>query len=105
MSSTIKQDMLAGTVQTTNATPATLITIPVPTGATVQITANVCAHIAATSGGSFEIMGTYRNNAGTISLVGANVATLTNRDAGVSTATLTLVISGTNVIVTATGIA
>lgn len=105
MASTIAQDQFAGTVQTTNATPATIITIPIPTGATVQIIADICAHILATSGASYELMGTYRNSAGTVSLVGANVATLTNRDAALATATVTFVISGTNVIVTATGIA
>lgn len=105
MASTIARDQLAGTVQTPGAAATTLITIPIPAGATVGIEANVCAHVLATSGAYFVLGGCYRNNGGVVSLVGANVGLITNRDAAVITATLTFVISGTNVIVTVTGVA
>lgn len=104
MASTIRRDLLAATVQTTNATPTTLVSVPIPTGAVVVIWALVAGRQAATDGMGFVNQGTYRNNGGTVSLVGANASALTNRDAPLTTATVTFVISGTNVNVTVTGV-
>lgn len=106
MATTIANDIQSGTLQTTNATPGNVLTIAIPTGGVVVINAFVTARIGTiTSGAGYEIIGTYKNNAGTVTLVGANATPLTNEDAGLASASIALAISGTNVLVQVTGIA
>lgn len=106
MATTIKSDVLAGTVQTTTNSTTTIITVPIPTSGVVQIDSAITARIGTiTSGASYQLLGTYKNNAGTVTLVGANVAGLVNEDAGLASAAVVHTISGTNVLVQGTGIA
>lgn len=87
--------------QTTNAATTTVLTIPVGSNIAMMIEANVVGMLTNnTKAISTKIRGTYRNNAGTISLVGTTTSDIKT---DLSTAAITLVISGTDVLVRVTG--
>lgn len=106
MATTISQDIASGTLQTTNATPGNLLTIAIPTGGVVVLDGYVVSRIGTiTSGAGYTFQATYKNNAGTVTLIGAALTPLVAEDAGLAAASIALVISGTNVLVQVTGIA
>lgn len=105
---------LQNRIATTNATVTTLHTFAIATSNVVSILARVLAIRtggasstgAAGDGAEFEIRGRYKNVAGTVTLIGAVVLTPQVEAAGASAAwTVTLTISGTNVLLQVTGAA
>ncbi len=92
---------------TTNDTPKTIATIPIPEKSTLLIEARVVlveittTNGPAVAGAAYVIRAAYRNNGGTVALIGSVVAEYTAEDDAAWDATL--VISGTNVIVQITG--
>lgn len=96
-----------GTINTTNATPATLLTIAIPASTTVEIEMSVIARRTGGTAGTAEDaaayrrIGTYKTVAGVVTLVGALTTIHVVEDQAGWEATL--VISGTNVIVQVTG--
>lgn len=102
----IALDVQAMTLQTTNATPGNVLTIAIPTGGVVVVEVVVVARIGTVSSGAgYTTQATYKNNAGTVTLIGAALAPLIAEDAGLASASIALAISGTNVNVQVTGIA
>lgn len=94
-------------VTTTDATPTTVLSLPITTTRTAQIYARVTARRTGGTGGTagdgagYEIYGTYKNIAGTITIIGAvNQIYVAEDQAGWNA---TLVINGTNVDVQITG--
>ena len=85
-------------VTTTDATPATIITIPV-TG-TLAITAKVTARSSTGVSGSYEVKASAKNVSGTVTLIGqVAVATLTDQDAW----SVSAAVSGTDLLIRVTG--
>lgn len=90
------------TLQTTNATVTTIKTIPIATEYVYQIEANVCGGVNDTSKGiTSKILGSFKNNGGTVTAIGKQNIIM-NTDF-TSTADVTMVISGTNVLIRVTG--
>jgi len=95
---------MIGSVQTTNATVTTIITVPIPTSSTVNIMSNVTGlRSDNVIGAGYIRIGTYRNNAGTVSIIGGITATHTAENN--ASWNCTYVISGTNVLVSVIGMA
>ena len=98
-----------GRVATTNATPATLLTISPTASYTTMIEARVVARRTGGTAGTAEdaagyiFQGTYKNTAGTVALIGTVNAAYTAESVGTYNATL--VISGSTVLVQVTGVA
>lgn len=86
--------------------PATVLTIPIATGRTVAIHAQINSEWvsggpgAGSAGHIFKI-GSYKNISGTVSLIGS-VSTVHSATTDASVPTLSLTISGTDVLITAT---
>jgi hypothetical protein len=97
----------SGSVTTTNASVTTVLQIAIPTGSVVMVEARVVGTqtngTAGTTGAGYIIRGTYRNQGGTVSLVGS----LSPEYSAETTAAYnaTIAISGTNVNVTVAGAA
>lgn len=96
-----------GYIATTDATVTTLATIAIPVSATVRVQVQVAARRTAgggspEDGAGYQIDATYKNVAGTATLIGALTATYTAEDVAAWAATLT--ISGSNVLVRVTGV-
>lgn len=100
---------VVGYVTTTDATVTTLATIAIPASTTVKVSVFVVARRTggasgtAEDGAGYQIDATYKNVAGTATLIGALTATYTAEDQAGWNATLT--ISGSNVLVRITGAA
>lgn len=102
----ISEREFVGTVTTTNASTATLFTMPVPTGQRMRIVANVTATIGTSA--SFTIIANIaKNNSGTLTLVGSPDSTIGTpiAEAAFTGSSIAFVTSGTNMIVQVTGIA
>jgi len=103
------ESLFQGRVATTDATQTTINTIAIPASTTVLLQAFVRARrtggVAGTAedGAGYIITGTYKNVAGTATLIGALTATYTAEDQARCDATFTL--SGGNVLVRVTGAA
>jgi len=91
------------TVSTTNATVTTIDTVPIPTNSVLMIKAKVVGikDDFAMKGG-VEVIGVYANKAGTVTLQGATTNVHSYRETGWD---VTLVISGTNVLIRVKGAA
>lgn len=90
------------TVQTTDATPTTISTIPIATNTAVTI----CAYIAGQSAGFSDVTGgsveaTVKNVGDVVTIVGTSLP-IVNAD---TTGTFDIVVSGTNALVQVTGLA
>lgn len=98
---------LQTTVQTTNATPTTIATIPLTTSGATLVLSSV--DVTGNPSGAGSVWNLKRcaikNNAGTLTKVGGAtvVPTPTQRTAPISTADFDIVISGTNVLIQVTG--
>jgi len=98
-----------GYVTTTNATPTTLLTIPINASRTYFLEARVGARRTSGSSGSAEdgaayvVQGAYNTISGTVTVIGSVNAEYTAESQGAWNATL--VISGSNVLVQVTGAA
>ncbi|MEO6068563.1 MAG: hypothetical protein ABIQ41_11370 [Gemmatimonadales bacterium] len=93
------------TVTTTNATPATVCGNPLGAGAAVTIVATVVGKETGAAGVGYVIVGTFRNNAGTVAQVGTTTALHTAEDASLAACAVAFAISGTTVNLQVTGIA
>lgn len=99
-------DKVTEVVTTSNATQTTLITYPIPSGASISAECTVVGRD--TSNGdtiTTAQKATAKNVSGTASLVGSvlNMVALT-ADTLLSTASVTMTISGTNLLVRVTGV-
>lgn len=98
---------LQATVQTANATPTTIATIPLTTSGATLVLSSV--DVTGNPSGAGSVWNLKRcaikNNAGTLTKVGGAtvVPTPTQRTAPISTADFDVVISGTNVLIQVTG--
>jgi hypothetical protein len=93
-------------LQTTNVAPLPCLTIPIPENSICTIEAVVTAinNAAPSSGAGYKIIGTYHNDAGTATIIGALGAPVTIYSAESDAAwAATLVPSGANVQVLVTG--
>jgi len=103
---TAERNVRRGEVVTTDGTATTIKTIPIPLGKTMRIFSTVTAkRIAGSSGSSgdsasYTIDGTYKNVAGTVSLIGSLETTAQEDQVGW---TSTHTISGITVLVRGTG--
>lgn len=99
---------VSGTVNTTTATPATIATIPIATGASVvgqfvvkgQRTGGSSG--AAGDSGGYVVRFVAKNVAGTVTIIGQNTATIGESQAGWDAAAA---VSTTNVVIQGTGAA
>lgn len=104
MASARTYDCVISTVDTTDATVTTLLTITVPTGAGVVVSATVSAKTATPGIGAYTLVGGFKNVAGTVSQVGAAVASLLVRDAALVTATAVFDVTGATIRIRVTGV-
>lgn len=106
MATTIANDIQVGTLQTTNATPGNVVTVAIPTSSVMLLNVFITGRQGTvTAAVGYELVGVYKNSAGTVTLIGAVATPLTAEDAGLAACAVALVISGTNVLVQVTGIA
>lgn len=97
--------IVRATAQTTNATPTTLYSYALGTGKTMRIEADILG-----SSGNNRMRGittaTVKNISGTLSVVGASPVDIAAivQDAALLTASYTITVSGTNVIIQVTGV-
>lgn len=100
-------DVYQNRVTTTDATVTTIHTFTVPASTTVKLKADVVARRTGGSAGTaedgagYEFIGTYKNVAGTATLIGAVSATYTAESQAGWDATFT--VSGANVLIRVTG--
>jgi hypothetical protein len=98
-----KQSNFYDTIQTTNATPTTVIDIPIPTGQMVGIEFR-CTAVSGTNYAYYHRIAAYKNVSGTVSVIGTVSSPHVVEDAALSGADAGYVISGTSVRLTVTGI-
>lgn len=102
----ITEQQAGFTSSTTNATPATIHTIPLTTSGQVLVVDIDLAWKSGTSIGRGRKTVTYINNSGTLAILGSVVDIVTTMtQPAVSGSSFTITTSGTNVIVQATGLA
>lgn len=103
---TVTDTAFSGTATTVGAVNAVLnVNVPVPNNAAMSLRVNLVGYDAADGLGiGGELLGTFKNNAGTVTSCG-NVDQTKNTDAGLAAGTFTMIVSGTNVQVQVTGVA
>jgi hypothetical protein len=103
---TVIDTSVSGTATTVGATSTVLnVNVPVPLGSAISFRVNIVGND--TAGGvaiGGEALGTFKNFGGVVSVSG-QVDTTINRDALLNTGTFSLIVSGTNVQVSVTGVA
>lgn len=104
----IRAALAHATLQTTDAVQTTIFSYTVPTGTMVRVWV-VCTALRSDSaaGGTYQRIGGWKNNAGTVTLVGAGVSPGTPgdlEDAALAAADITIDISSTTVRARLTGI-
>lgn len=91
-------------VTTNNATPV-VINIAIPTGSTAGFIAKITIRNTTTNvGGFIHQVGVISNNAGATALDGVNISLASILNAGILTATGVITASGSNLVLTLTGI-
>ncbi|MEZ0208597.1 MAG: hypothetical protein ACAH17_00265, partial [Candidatus Paceibacterota bacterium] len=91
-------------LQTTNATPATLLSRPIASGTLMYVKAYVVGLDSTNRAVVYERSAAFRNVAGTVSQIGATQSDFTQEMGGMGSANATLDFLGTNVRVQITGI-
>lgn len=91
--------------QTTNATPLTLLTIPLPAAGNVVVQAFVVARDTAGNSKSFNVNAGGKSVASVATVLGAVTSLLSVGDAGAALWTATLIASGSDLVVQVTGAA
>ena len=95
----------AGSVNTTDDTPTTIITIPLPSGATMLVEVNAIGKTATPDLTSLRKTASFKNVGGTVSLVGTATTVHAQADSGLNAADLLFTPSGNNVLVQVQGVA
>jgi hypothetical protein len=95
----------SGSGSTVGAVTADLVTMAVPSGVRWKVTGYALGSEPTPATASLTVSQTVFNNAGTTALIGALGTLLSNIDATLTGALLTLVVSGGNIILRATGVA
>lgn len=96
----------AATVVTTDATPTTLLTIPLATASRVILAeGNVVGKNSTPQLTTWRLLASFRNVAGTVSQEGATDTLHEKAGAPLASADVNYVVSGTNVLVQVTGVA
>lgn len=99
-----EQPFVKNSVTTTDATATTIMTIPIPNNSVCGLDLHVIGiKNDSSEGANYVIKGTYRNNAGTVSIVGTLSSSHLEEDD--TNWDVALSVSSTNVLVKVTGVA
>jgi hypothetical protein len=93
------------TVQTTDATPTTIISTPVPLNSIIYVKAFIVGLDTTNRGMVYERSASFKNVGGTVTQIGNTQSDFTQEQSGVTQANVTVDGSGSNAIVQVSGIA